>query len=147
MKIINFYQRASGLHEQEILGKLLRVSLQKGLRSVVLVSNTEQMVALSQYLWKNALWMPHGLEGEDHITDPHPIWITRSLKSGNLDYGCLFVLCPAQIHDFFHFERIYYLFSHNEVSMSRAYWKVLKNKEYQLTYWLQDVQGGWEKKN
>lgn len=148
MTEILFYQIERQPLEQ-VLPRLLQLSLDRGWRAVVEADSEERVRALDAALWTTGdeSFLPHGT-AEDGNGELQPIFLTSGAENPN-NANIRFVISGAALPDAQGYERIVYLFEgHDEDSLERArgLWKTLKQAGADITYWQQEENGAWKKK-
>lgn len=149
MSEISFYHLQKSPLET-VLPRLLEKTFEGGNRAVVMVGSTERVEFLNNILWtyKKESWLPHG-NAKDGNSESQPIWLTTEDENPN-DATFLFLADGAHSENIKSFERCFELFDGNDpdaVTMARDRWKVYLEAGHDVTYWSQNDQGGWEKKN
>lgn len=139
-----FYQlRVTPL--ERALPKLLEKVYESGKRVHVLCQSLEHLGLLNTVLWTYSptAFLPHGAEG---IPMDHPIWLSCTPVNAN-KADILVVtngyVVPADLP----YERVLDLFhSADEEALhaARERFKYYKSLDYELTFWRQNDQGGWE---
>ena len=132
------------------LPQMLEKTLERGQRAVVRAGSAERVEALNGWLWtyKDRGFLPHG-SAEDGHAALQPVWLTETDERPN-DAQVLFLTDGATSERPAEFERCAVLFDGNDESAlaaARAQWLGLKDAGHDLTYWQQDDQGRWEKKD
>ena len=148
MTEILFYQIERQPLEQ-VLPRLLQLSLDRGWRAVVEADSDERVKALDAALWTigEESFLPHGT-AEDGNSELQPIFLTSGGENPN-NANIRFVISGAALPEGESYERIVYLFEgHDESSLERArsLWKTLKQAGADITYWQQEESGAWKKK-
>lgn len=110
-------------------------------------STDEQAEEVNDLLWsyKDYSFLPHGSKKNGHAKK-HPIWIASDYKNPN-NATLLFLTGGAKLVEG-DFERIFVIFDANnpeELEQARWFYKELKAKDVELSYW-QQTQNGWTKK-
>ncbi len=137
------------------LPQMLEKTLERGQRAVVRAGSAERVEALNGWLWtyKDRGFLPHGSAKDGHAA-VQPIWLTERDERPN-DAQVLFLtdgaeLGGAESEELTDFERCAVLFDGNDESAltaARAQWSGLKDAGHDLTYWQQNDEGRWEKKD
>ena len=145
MTDIGFYHLTrSGL--AEALPKLLTRTLAAGQRALVVGGSEAGVAALSEALWAQPEWLPHGTEA-DGDADLQPIWLSCRAEAAN-GARFLFLVDGAETPPLANFDRVFALFDGNDpaaVQAARETWKAAKSAGHGLTYW-QQTDTGWQKK-
>jgi DNA polymerase-3 subunit chi len=145
---VRFYQlRRTGLERAlpQILDKLLGM----GERVVVMAGSPERAEALNVQLWTydDRSFLPHG-SARDGFADQQPVYLTASLENPN-GAGVLVLVDGAAVEIGPQWRQVIEFFDGNDeaaVAAARERWKAAKAGGHQVTYWLQNEQGKWEKK-
>ncbi len=135
------------------LPRMLEKTLERGQRAVVRAGSAERVEALTHHLWtyKDRGFLPHGSAQDGHAA-LQPVWLTETDERPN-DAQVLFLTDGAgggAGEGLAEFERCAVLFDGNDESAlaaARAQWQGLKDAGHDLTYWQQNDQGRWEKKD
>ncbi len=132
------------------LPQMLEKTLERGQRAVVRAGSAERVEALNGWLWtyKDRGFLPHGSAKDGHAA-VQPIWLTERDERPN-DAQVLFLTDGAESEELGDFERCAVLFDGNDesaLSKARAQWSGLKDAGHDLTYWQQNDEGRWEKKD
>jgi DNA polymerase-3 subunit chi len=148
MTEILFYQIERQPLEQ-VLPRLLQLSLDRGWRAVVEADSEERVRALDAALWTigDESFLPHGT-AEDGNSELQPIFLTSGEENPNGAH-VRFVIAGAVLPDAQGYERIVYLFEGRDeeaLERARSLWKMLKQAGAEITYWQQDENGAWKKK-
>lgn len=148
MSEIRFYHLERQTLDQ-ILPSLLGKALQGGHRIVVKTPHEAETERLNQHLWTYdpASFLPHGTAKEGS-PEEHPVWLTHKEENPN-GADVLILVQGAQSALLEGFSLICDLLdgrSPEAVAEGRARWKEYKAAGYDITYWQQSSQGGWEKK-
>ena len=146
MAEIGFYHLTrSPLHQA--LPRLLARTLSAGQRALVVGGSEEGLKALSNALWAQPAWLPHGM-AEDGDPDLQPIWLATTVDPAN-GARFLFLVDNAVPVGLERFDRVFDLFdglSEPAVQAARERWKNAKAAGHALTYW-QQTETGWQKKS
>ncbi|MDH5187840.1 MAG: DNA polymerase III subunit chi [Rhodospirillaceae bacterium] len=149
MTEVAFYHLTKSNLEQT-LAQLLQKTIDGGKRAVVMLPATERVEVLAQHLWTNdpGSWLAHGTEKDGNAED-QPIWITKKDENPN-GASFLFLSDGASSPSVNEYERCFEIFDGGDeiaVSSAREKWKSYKDSGFELTYWHQNENGGWEKKD
>lgn len=131
----------------EILGK----ALERGMKILLKVPDDARMAFYDDWLWrfKADSFMPHGRDGDPHA-EAHPIWISTGDQAPN-GATMAMVVEESDMPPLDAFDLICLVFdSENTHRLQRArqLWGELKKTEgLTLTYWQQQENGGWTKKD
>ena len=145
---ISFYHLTRTTLESA-LPRMLEKTLERGQRAVVRAGSAERVEALNGWLWtyKDRGFLPHGSAKDGHDV-LQPIWLTDQDERPN-EAQVLFLTDGAASGELAAFERCAVLFDGNDetaLAAARAQWTGLKDAGHDLTYWQQNDQGRWEKK-
>ncbi len=132
------------------LPQMLEKTLERGQRAVVRAGSAERVEALNGWLWtyKDRGFLPHGSAKDGHAA-VQPSGRTERDERPN-DAQVLFLTDGATSEELVDFERCAVLFDGNDetaLAAARAQWAGLKDAGHDLTYWQQNDQGRWEKKD
>ncbi len=132
------------------LPQMLEKTLERGQRAVVRAGSVERVEALNGWLWTygDRNFLPHGSAKDGHAA-LQPIWLTEKEERPN-DAQVLFLTDGATSEELADFERCAVLFDGNDdtaASAARGQWSTLKDAGHDLTYWQQNEEGRWEKKD
>ncbi len=149
MTEIRFYhlQRSS---LKQTLPSLLEKIIERDMRVVLYLPDSKQVKEIDQWLWsyKPESFLPHGCDG-DPVPAEHPIWITSTQSNPN-NADVLIVTDAAEWQGSMDKIKIRCeIFDGNDkniLSKSRHNWKEFSAQKYDLSYWQQDQQGRWIKK-
>ena len=127
---------------EEALPRLLERSLERDWHVVVQTTDPQRIEALDQSLWtfRDDAFLPHGREG-DALQAHDPIILATS--------AMLIDRAPLP-EDATSYERIVLMFDgQDEASLvdARAQWGKAKKMGLDVTYWQQDDNGAWGKRN
>jgi len=131
------------------LPTLLEKSLERGWKVVVQAGSQEKIEALDAHLWtyREDSFLAHGATSDG--TEPmQPIWLTTEQDNPN-GANIRFLVDGAVPSDLAGYERAVYMFDGHDndaVLQARERWKIEKEAGFDLTYWQQKPNGGWEKK-
>ena len=131
------------------LPTLLEKSLERGWKVVVQAGSQEKVEALDAHLWtyREDSFLAHGATSDG--TQPmQPIWLTTEQDNPN-EANIRFLVDGAVPSDLAGYERAVYMFDGHDndaVLQARERWKIEKEAGFDLTYWQQKPNGGWEKK-
>jgi DNA polymerase-3 subunit chi len=120
------------------LPQMLEKTLERGQRAVVRAGSAERVEALNERLWTYK-----------ERAARQPVWLTETDERPN-DAQVLFLTDGAASEELADFERCAVLFDGNDeaaLTAARAQWSSLKDAGHELTYWQQNEEGRWEKKD
>jgi DNA polymerase-3 subunit chi len=130
----------------EALPRLLARTLAIGQRALVVGRDTTSLDMLSQALWENAAWLPHGTPA-DGDAPLQPIWLTTDTFPAN-GARYLFLTDGREPVDLDAYDRVFDLFDGTDqaaVAAARRRWTASRQAGHTLSYW-QQTEGGWQKK-
>jgi DNA polymerase-3 subunit chi len=145
MTEIGFYHLTRSTPGQA-LPPLLARTLAAGQRALVLTSDAARADALSEVLWAQPVWLPHGT-ASDGEPDLQPIWLSAEAEPLN-GARYLFLVEGAGTDRVADFDRVFDLFDGNDseaVAAARVRWKTAKDGGHKLSYW-QQTEKSWQKK-
>jgi DNA polymerase-3 subunit chi len=128
------------------LPRLLGRTLAAGQRALVLGSDPAGLDALSNALWAQPVWIPHGTAAEGD-PDLQPVWLSTDPEPSNAA-RYLFLVEGAETDRVRDYDRVFDLFDGNSpdaVAAARVRWKAAKTAGHNLTYW-QQTDSDWQKK-
>jgi len=148
MTEVLFYHMTESTLEQALPG-LLEKSLERGWKVVVQAGTPERIEALDAHLWtyRDETFLAHGATRDD-TQDQQPVWLTTENDNPN-NANIRFLVDGAEPDDLSGYERAVYMFDGHDndaVEQARKRWKIETAAGYELTYWQQKPNGGWEKK-
>lgn len=146
MTTVQFYHLTTTPLERA-LPKLLERALSGGYRVCLVAQSDERVEQLNKLLWTYdpVSFLPHGSD-KDEQPENQPILISTGIEPVNS--ANLLVVTDGRSVDQPKFERILDVFDGNDPQATvaaRARWTEYKNAGYELTYFSQNVQGGWQK--
>ena len=148
MSEVRFYHLMRGSID-DVLPRMLDLTLERGKRAVVLLGSAERVEALNAHLWTfdPGSFLPHGSARDGHAAR-HPIWLTHMDENPNAA-TYLFVADGARSEHVADYERVSEIFDGRDetaVTDARERWTAYKNAGHAIEYWQQGERGGWEKK-
>ncbi len=142
---------------EQVLPTLLHKTLERGWRALVLCGNPLRLRPLSDAIWswREDSFIAHGTP-EDGDPTRQPVLLlpeerpaAEAAANGADVLFCVEGARPTQA-DLAHFRRVCVLFADADAAgkeRMRALWRELKEADgLALTYWQQDMRGGWERK-
>ncbi|MBI1239692.1 MAG: DNA polymerase III subunit chi [Alphaproteobacteria bacterium] len=135
-----------------VLPDLLKKTLERGWRAVVVAGSPERVEALDAHLWTFSpeAFLPHGT-ASDGQTARQPIYLTASLERPNAPdvLFCVDGAAPPDWGDPMMGEltRLILIFDGNDegaTAAARAQWKSAKAAGHTLAYWQQTPHGKWQ---
>lgn len=161
---IRFYHLERNGVEQS-LPLLLSKAYQSNKRVLVLCKDVQQSESLTKLLWSYSeeSFLPHGNEKDGGDIKEHPIYLTHTLPAKEEQPDTLIMLEPQpelKSEEIENFSMICLMFdgrAQDVLDLARKNWRMLRDaskafeKEkgevlYDLSYFQQTPQGGWEKK-
>jgi DNA polymerase-3 subunit chi len=145
---ISFYHVLQG-EVEKVAAKLLEKIQAAHLRVAVYADTPEKVDFLNTYLWtySSGAFLPHGTAKEG-MAEHQPIWISSTYE--NLNRAAVFVaLDPFELTAFGEFQRCLDIFNGHDphaVMLAHSRLKAYKEAGHDLSYWQQEAQGGWVKK-
>ena len=148
MTEVRFYHLTRGSLE-DVLPRMLDLTLERGKRAVVLLGSAERVEALNAHLWTfdQDSFLPHG-SARDGNAARQPVWLTHLDENPNAA-TYLFVADGAKSEHVGDYERVSEIFDGRDdaaVGDARARWTAYKSAGHAIEYWQQGERGGWEKK-
>jgi DNA polymerase-3 subunit chi len=145
---IRFYHLMRGSLE-DVLPRMLDLTLERGKRAVVLLGSAERVEALNTHLWTfdPGSFLPHGSTRDGHAAR-QPVWLTHVDENPNAA-TYLFVGDGATSERIADYERVSELFDGRDeaaVAEARRRWTVYKAQGHTVEYYQQGERGGWEQK-
>lgn len=135
---------------EQVLPVLLQKTLAKGWKAIIETPLLERVKALDDHLWmfSEEGFLPHATSADaDAVYDPILI---LSDSSNPIAAQVRFCIDQAPIpDDISGYERIIIMFDGNDsdaLNHARAQWKHAKSLNADATYWQQDDEGRWVKK-
>ncbi len=148
MTEVRFYHLTRATLETA-LPMMLEKTLERGQRAVVRASSEERVEALTSWLWtyRDRSFLPHGSAKDGH-GELQPVWLTDQDERPN-GAQVLFLTDGAVSERLDDYELCAVIFDGNDtvaLAAAREQWRSLKDSAHDLTYWQQDEDGRWEKK-
>ena len=134
---------------EEALPRMLAKVVERAQRAVVIAGSEERVEALNARLWtyQDRGFLPHGSAKDGHAED-QPIWLTAGDENPN-GAQVLFLTDGADSRSLGDFELCAILFDGGDetaVGAARERWTRLKGEGHDVTYWQQDDEGRWSRK-
>ncbi len=134
---------------EDVLPTLLERSLARGWRAAVQAGNEERIEALNTLLWsyREDSFLPHGT-ARDGPAPAQPIYLTVTDENPN-GAQVRFLVDGAEIADPQPYERVVVIFDGRDeeaVASAREQWQAAKTQGLAVSYWQQDENGRWHKK-
>ncbi len=148
MTEVRFYHLTRATLETA-LPMMLEKTLERGQRAVVRAGSEERVEALTAWLWtyRDRSFLPHGSAKDGHA-ELQPVWLTDQDERPNGAH-VLFLTDGAVSERLDDYELCAVIFDGNDeaaLAAAREQWRSLKDSDHDLTYWQQDEDGRWEKK-
>lgn len=145
---IRFYHLQSQSLGQALPALLSKV-IEKKHRVVVKLPDQGRVEALDSHLWtyEPNSFLPHGSKKSGNA-EQQPIWLTCDDENPN-DADVLILAEGAVFEQMDEFSLSCEIFDGQDqdaLQVARARWKTFKDQGYDLTYWQQTANGGWDKK-
>lgn len=133
----------------DALPRLVERTLARDWRATIKVSDEDQCEQVDMMLWTHdpISFLPHGRDG-DMPADVHPVFVTAGDANVNEAEVCFCVGAAAPPDQLTSYARLAVLFDGNDphaLGVARAQWSALKAAGHDLTYWKQNLEGGWQK--
>jgi DNA polymerase-3 subunit chi len=133
---------------ERVLPQLIAKTLERGWRAVIQAGSEERVEAISAALWVTGeeSFLPHGT-ARDGNADLQPVWITDGDETPN-GANVRFLVDRAKAADFNAYDRVVLLFDGKDaqaVEEARSVWKAAQAAGHAVTYWREDIKGGWKK--
>lgn len=136
--------------ENQVVPLLLSKALERGHKIVLKLPSPQAVEQMDAHLWtfKEHSFLPHGSQKIGHA-ESQPVWITA--EDENPNGADVLILCSGAGSEMQgDFDLCCEMLNGHDgeaVSSARARWKDYKdNKGFDVTYWQQSENGGWEKK-
>lgn len=139
--------------QKQTLDQALPLILEKAVKTeknvVVLLSNEIEVTRMNRHLWsyKPDSFMPHGCKKEGNA-EKQPIWLTDKDENPN-NAKILILTNGVQSEHMEDFDLCCEMLdgrSNKQVTQARERWKAYKEKDFNITYWMQSDNGGWVQK-
>lgn len=150
---VMFYQLLHAPLERA-LPQLLEKTLERNWRAVVQAASDDRVAMLDTVLWtyRDDSFLAHGTSAEGDGAE-QPVYLTTGEENPNsadirffvdgLDMAAILKAAPDA------YQRAVLMFDgtdDEQLAQARAQWKILKDGGFDLQYWQQKENGGWEKK-
>lgn len=148
MTDIRFYHlQTTGI--DRALPEILSKAFAQGKRVIVKMPDDKTVKQMNDHLWtfRADTFLPHGSAKDGHAED-QPIWLTTDDDNPN-GATVLVLTGGATSEKIGEFDLCCDMLDGRDetaVAAARQRWKTYKEKDYNVTYWQQTVQGGWEQK-
>jgi DNA polymerase-3 subunit chi len=148
MTEILFYQ-LKGQPLEQVLPPLIQKSLERGWRVAVQAASDERVEALDAHLWtwRDDVFLPHGTWRDAEAAE-QPVLLTVNETNPN-GAAVRFLVEGASIPgDAAAYQRLVVLFDGEDpdaLEAARARWSDAKDQGFEVTYWLTDKNGRWQR--
>lgn len=135
---------------EQTLPPLLAKALSQGHKIMLKTSDSNTAESLSAYLWTYdpGSFLPHGTP-QDPQPECQPVLVTH--QDENLNAADVLILThnakSENLSDFKMCCEMLNGTNPQEVQSARERWKIYKENGFEITYWQQSAQNGWEKKS
>ena len=148
MTEILFYQ-LKGQPLEQVLPPLIQKSLERGWRVAVQASSDERIEALDAHLWtwRDDAFVPHGT-WRDAEAAQQPVLLTVDEANPNGAAVRFLVEGASMPNDVAAYQRLVVLFDGEDpeaLEEARARWSAAKKEGFEVTYWLTDKNGRWQR--
>lgn len=148
MAEIRFYH----LHKKkasEALPEIIGKALERNFKILIKTTDEEKTKEIDEYLWTYDAesFIPHGSKTGKRSSE-HPVWITSKEDNPN-GANMLIIFNGAETGDISSMDLCCELFDGNDektLETTRSRWKEYKEKGFELSYFQQDENGRWDKK-
>jgi DNA polymerase III subunit chi len=148
MTEILFYQ-LKGQALEQVLPPLIQKSLERGWRVAVQASSDERIEALDAHLWtwRDDAFLPHGTWRDSEAAE-QPVLLTLHETNPNGAAVRFLVEGASMPGDAAAYQRLVVLFDGEDpdaLDDARARWTKAKEEGFEVTYWLTDRNGRWQR--
>jgi len=148
MTEILFYQ-LKGQPLEQVLPPLIQKSLERGWRVAVQASSDERIEALDAHLWtwRDDAFVPHGTWRDAEAAE-QPVLLTVDEANPNGAAVRFLVDGAGMPGDAVAYQRLVVLFDGDDLEAleeARARWSKAKEEGFEVTYWLTDKNGRWQR--
>ena len=148
MTEILFYQ-LKGQALEQVLPPLIQKSLERGWRVAVQASSDERIEALDAHLWtwRDDAFVPHGT-WRDAEAAAQPVLLTLDETNPNAAAVRFLVEGASMPGDVAAYQRVVVLFDGDDpeaLEQARARWSRAKEEGFEVTYWVTDKNGRWQR--
>jgi DNA polymerase III subunit chi len=144
-----FFYQLKGQSLEQILPPLIQKSLERGWRVAIQAASDERVEALDAHLWtwRDDAFLPHGT-WRDAEAVQQPVLLTVNDTNPNAA-AVRFVVEGADLPaDAAAYQRVVMLFDGEDpdaLETARARWSKAKEEGFEVTYWLTDKDGRWQR--
>jgi DNA polymerase III subunit chi len=148
MTEILFYQLRGQALEQ-VLPPLIEKSIERGWRVAVQASSDERIEALDAHLWtwRDDTFLPHGTWRDAEAAE-QPVLLTLDETNPNGAAVRFLVEGASMPGDLAAYQRLVVLFDGEDpeaLDEARDHWRKAKEAGLDVTYWLTDKNGRWQR--
>ena len=148
MTEILFYQ-LKGQALEQVLPPLIQKSIERGWRVAVQASSDERIEALDAHLWtwRDDAFLPHGTWRDAEAAE-QPVLLTLDETNPNGAVVRFLVEGASMPGDLAAYQRLVVLFDGDDpeaLEEARARWSKAKEDGFEVTYWLSDKNGRWQR--
>ena len=134
---------------EQVLPSLLQRSLERGWRVVVQASSEERVEALDAHLWtwRDDAFLPHGTWRDAEAAE-QPVVLTVSEDNPNGATVRFLVEGAGMPDDASAYQRVVLVFDGEDsdaVQTARRHFSAAKGAGFDVTYWLPDENGRWQR--
>jgi len=134
---------------EQVLPSLLARSLERGWRVVVQASSEERVEALDAHLWtwRDDAFLPHGTWRDAEAAE-QPVVLTVSEDNPNGATVRFLVEGAGMPDNASAYQRVVLLFDGDDpdaVETARGHFSAAKDAGFDVTYWLPDENGRWQR--
>jgi DNA polymerase III subunit chi len=148
MTEILFYQ-LKGQSLEQVLPPLVQKSLERGWRVAIQAASDERVEALDAHLWtwRDDAFLPHGTWRDAEAAE-QPVLLTVEETNPNGAAVRFLVEGASMPGDAAGYRRLVVLFDGEDqeaLEDARARWSKAKEEGFEVTYWLTDKNGRWQR--
>jgi DNA polymerase III subunit chi len=148
MTEILFYQ-LKGQSLEQVLPPLIQKSLERGWRVAIQAASDERVEALDAHLWtwRDDVFLPHGTWRDAEAAE-QPVLLAVDAKNPNRAVVRFLVEGASMPGDAAAYQRLVVLFDGEDpeaLEEARARWSKAKEEGFEVTYWLTDKNGRWQR--
>jgi DNA polymerase III subunit chi len=148
MTEILFYQ-LKGQSLEQMLPPLIQKSLERGWRVAIQAASDERVEALDAHLWtwRDDVFLPHGTWRDAEAAE-QPVLLTVEATNPNGAAVRFLVEGASMPGDAAAYQRLVVLFDGEDpeaLEQARARWSKAKEEGFEVTYWLTDKNGRWQR--
>jgi len=144
-----FFYQLKGQSLEQVLPPLIQKSLERGWRVAVQAASDERVEALDAHLWtwRDDAFLPHGT-WRDAEAAQQPVLLTVNDTNPNGAAVRFLVEGASLPGDLTAYQRLVVLFDGDDpeaLDQARARWSKANEDGFQVTYWLTDKDGRWQR--